>query len=179
MITIVLIVLAAAIATLLIVAASKPNIFRVERSAVIQATPDTVHSHIHDFHKWQAWSPWEKLDPELKRTYSGADAGTGTVYEWDGNKKAGAGRMEITESVPGQRVVIQLDFLKPFKASNTTQFAFEPHDGGTRVVWTMSGPQPFMFKLMGILFNMDAAVGKDFEAGLDALKKVSETGSAT
>lgn len=154
-------------------AISSPNSFRIERSAKINASPERIASYITDFHKWTAWSPWEKLDPALKRTYSGAPSGTGAVYEWEGNNKAGSGRMKITDANPHQ-VVISLDFLKPFKASNIAEFHLTPVGDGTDVLWVMKGNRPFGIKVFGLFFNMDKAVGGDFEKGLAALKQVSE-----
>ncbi len=143
--------------------------FTVERSATVGAPPEQVYAAISDFHRWPSWSPWEDLDPDLQRTYSGAEQGVGAVYEWKGNRKAGEGRMEITEAEPSQRVTLALDFLKPFKSSNTTTFTLTPAGGGTKVDWTMVGPKTFFTKIMGIFKSMDAMVGPDFEKGLRQL----------
>ncbi len=143
--------------------------YSVERSATVAAPPARVYAAIADFHDWTNWSPWEDLDPDLQRTYSGAERGVGAVYRWKGNRKAGEGRMEITEAAEPDRVVIALDFLKPFKSSNTTSFTLTPADGGTKVTWTMVGPKTFMTRVMGIFKSMDAFVGKDFEKGLARL----------
>ena len=167
---IVVAVLAVAIVAVLVIAASKPSTFRIERSATIPAPPERVFPLINDFHNWLTWSPWEKLDPLMKRAFSGPDAGTGAVYEWEGNKKVGQGRMEITESVPPSLVRIQLDFIKPFESHNTTEFALDRRGEGTHVTWTMLGQQPFMFKVMTLFVSIDKMVGKDFEAGLADLK---------
>ncbi len=145
------------------------NQYEVVRETTIPASAATIHGLIHDFRSWQAWSPWEDLDPALHRTYSGPDAGVGAVYEWRGNRKAGQGRMEITEDVPSQRVVVALDFIKPFKASNTTTFALEETAGGTRVTWSMVGTKTFTTKVMGVFKSMDAMIGPDFEKGLAGL----------
>jgi uncharacterized protein YndB with AHSA1/START domain len=145
--------------------------YTVERSATVPAAPGTVYGVIVDFHQWVHWSPWEDIDPDLQRTYSGAEAGAGAVYEWKGNRKAGAGRMEITEAVEPSRVAIALDFLKPFKSSSTTTFTLEPAGEGTTVTWTMVGPMTFMTKVMGIFTSMDKLIGKDFEKGLDRLEE--------
>ena len=174
MLTIVLVVLAVLVAAVLIAAAMRPPTFRVERSTVIAAPPERVYPFINDFHRWPAWSPWEKMDPSMQRTYSGADQGKGTVYGWEGNKKVGQGRMEITDTVPSSKVVIKLDFLKPFEAHNTTEFTLSPQGGATKVNWAMHGPHPFFFRLMAMLCNMDKMVGKDFEAGLANMKAAVE-----
>jgi hypothetical protein len=168
------IVVAAAVAALIAYAAMRPDAFTVQRSATIAAPAERIHPHLADFHRWGAWSPWEKLDPELKRTFSGAESGTGAVYAWEGNKKVGAGRMEILESDAPARLRIQLDFLKPFEAHNHTLFTLEPAGGGTQVTWAMNGNQAFPMKLMGIFMNMDRMIGRDFERGLASLKAVAE-----
>jgi uncharacterized protein YndB with AHSA1/START domain len=163
-----------AVVVVLVVAATKPDTFRIQREETIQAPPERVFPLINDFHRWLAWSPWEKMDPNLKRTYSGPEAGPGAVYEWDGNKKVGQGRMEIKESVPPSRVLIQLDFIKPFSANNTAEFTLDRRGDGTHVTWAMTGRQPFMFKVMKVFINMDRIVGKDFEAGLANLRAQAE-----
>ena len=144
--------------------------FEVKREATIPASRAAVYALLVDFHRWREWSPWEDLDPALGRTYSGPDAGTGAVYEWSGNRKAGAGRMEITDAVEPSKVQIALQFLKPFKSSNTTTFELVERDGATDVSWRMVGPKTFMTRVMGIFTSMDKVVGKDFEKGLDRLK---------
>jgi uncharacterized protein YndB with AHSA1/START domain len=170
----ILIGLGALVLVVLVAAAMKPNTFRVQRSTTIPAPPEKVFAYINDFHRWPAWSPWEKIDPNLHRTYSGAEAGKGAAYAWEGNKKVGQGRMEITDATPPSRVAIQLDFLKPFEAHNQVAFALEPRDGGTHVTWTMDGTQPFLFKVMTLFMSIDKMVGKDFEKGLADLKKAAE-----
>ncbi len=162
------------IATVLIYAATKPNTFRVQRTASINASPDKVFEFINDFHTWASWSPWEKKDPAMKKIHSGAPQGKGAALEWDGNKDVGTGRMEVLESVPASKVVIKLDFLKPFEAHNQAEFIFTPNASSTQVTWAMHGPQPFMMKVMDILMNMDKMVGKDFEEGLANLKALAE-----
>jgi hypothetical protein len=163
----------AAIAGVLGVAARKPDTFRIQRTGVIDAPPERIHPLLDDLRRWAEWSPWEKLDPEMKRTFSGAASGRGAAYAWDGNKKAGAGRMEITGSSP-ERVTIQLDFTRPFEAHNITTFTLQPRGGRTEVVWSMDGPQPFMNKVMCVFIDMDKLIGKDFEAGLASLKALAE-----
>lgn len=148
--------------------------FLVERSTVIDASPDVVQPLLDDFRKWQAWSPWEDVDPDLKRTYSGPDSGVGASYAWEGNRKAGSGQMVITESVPGSKVVLDLNFLKPFKAENVTTFLLEPNGAGTTVRWQMTGRNNLFFRIVGVVFPMDKMVGKDFEKGLAQLKAAAE-----
>ena len=162
----------------LIYAATRPDTFRVERTATIKAPPERIFPLINDFQRWGAWSPFEKKDPAMKRALSGAPSGSGAVYEWDGNKEIGQGRMEIVESVPPSRVTLKLDFTRPFKAHNIVDFTLEPRGDSTQVTWAIHGPSPFISKVMGIVFNMDKMIGKDFEAGLAALKTVSEQQSA-
>jgi uncharacterized protein YndB with AHSA1/START domain len=171
--TIFVIVLIVAVA-LLVYVATRPDTFRIERNATINAPADKIFGLLSDFHRWELWSPWEKLDPNLKRTHSGTAAGRGAAYAWEGNKKVGSGRMEITEATPPSRLVIKLDFLKPFEAHNTTEFTLKPAGSGTHLTWAMTGSNSFMGKLMGLMMNMDTAIGKDFEAGLANLKAVAE-----
>jgi len=161
--------LAALLAILLIVASRKPDTVHYERSIVINASPERIIPHIEDFHKWSAWSPWEKLDPQMKREYSGAVSGPGAKYFWSGNGKAGEGSMEIIEATD-RGVHIDLRFVKPFKNVCDTWIRFEPQGSGTRATWMMTGPNLFMGKLMGIFINMDKMVGKDFETGLAGMK---------
>ncbi len=149
--------------------------YTVERSVTIDAPPDRVHPHVADFHRWPAWSPWEDVDPALQRTYSGPGSGPGAVYQWSGNRRAGRGRMEITESVPARFVRVDLQFEKPFKARNDTSFTIEPDGAGSRVTWSMTGKMTLVTKVMGVFSSMDAFLGRDFEKGLARLKAVSET----
>ena len=170
----VLIAVVVVIVAALAFASTRPDSFRVERSTSIAAPAQTVFDAINDFHRWADWSPWENIDPQLKRSYSGAPRGVGTVYDWTGNSKVGTGRMEITSATAPSTIVIRLDFLKPFEAHNTAEFILAPAGDGTKVTWAMYGPSPFMFRLMGIFMNMDAMIGKDFEAGLANLKALAE-----
>lgn len=172
MLQIIAIAAGAAIAGVLGIAATRPGTFRVQRSAVIHAPPEAIHPHIADFRRWADWSPYEKLDPEMKKTFTGAASGPGAVYAWEG-KKAGAGRMEIRESSP-HRIAIQLDFSRPFEAHNTAEFILQPRGDVTEVTWAMHGPSHFAHKVIGVVINMDRLVGKDFEAGLAALKSLAE-----
>lgn len=163
----------AAVAGVLGIAARKPGTFRIQRSTVINAPPEAIHPHIADFRAWAGWSPYEKLDPEMKKTFSGPETGPGSVYAWSGNKKAGEGRMEIRESSP-TRVTVQLDFTRPFEAHNMSSFTLQPRGDRTEVTWAMDGPQPFMQKVMCVFIDMDKLVGKDFETGLANLKALAE-----
>lgn len=168
------IVLAIIIAIVLVLAAGKPDTFRIQRAAVLNAPAEKIFPLIADFREWLNWSPWERRDPALKRTYSGAERGNGAIYAWDGNKNVGSGRMEILEANSPSKVVIKLDFLKPFEAHNTAEFTMLPQGGATNVIWVMHGPAPFMSKVMQVFMNMDRMIGKDFEAGLANLKVLSE-----
>ena len=164
----------ALVAGVLIFASTKPDTFAIQRSATIKAPPEKIFAVLNDFQRWPEWSPWEKLDPAMKRTLGGAPAGKGATYAWEGNGKAGAGRMEIVESAPASRVGIQLDFIKPFEGHNRTEFTLTPQGDATRVNWVMSGPTPFISKLMQVFVNMDTMIGKDFEEGLANLKALTE-----
>jgi len=143
--------------------------YTVERSRTITAPADRVYPLIVDFHQWPRWSPWEDADPELHRAYSGNGEGVGAVYAWSGNRKAGAGRMEIIDAEANRRVEIALDFTKPFKSKNKILFTLAPVDGGTEVTWRMAGDRPLVMRLFGFVFNMDKLVGGDFEKGLNRL----------
>jgi uncharacterized protein YndB with AHSA1/START domain len=173
-IVIIAVVLAIIIAAVLILAATKPDTFRIERTAIVNAPAEKIFPLIADFHQWLNWSPWEGRDPALKRTYSGAERGNGAVYAWEGNKNVGSGRMEILEATTPSKVEIKLDFLKPFEAHNTAEFTMLPQGRATKVVWVMQGPAPFMSKLMQVFMSFDNMIGKDFEAGLAKLKTISE-----
>ena len=162
------------LAALLVFATTRPDNFRVERSTLIKAPPEKIFALLNDFRRWTAWSPYEKLDPAMKRSYGGPVSGQGSSYAWDGSGKAGAGRMEITQSAPASKISIQLDFSKPFEGHNIAEFTLLPQGQATQVTWAMHGPSPFIAKLMGIFFNMDKMIGKDFETGLDNLKTIAE-----
>lgn len=174
MLKIIAIVVVVAIAAVLGLAATKPDTFRVQRAASIKAPPDKVFALINDFHQWGQWSPWEKLDQDLKRTFSGPASGKGAVYEWTGNSKVGAGRMEITEPTPSSKILVKLDFIKPFEGHNIAEFTLEPQGDTTRLTWAMYGPTPFVSKVMQVFVSMDSLIGKDFEAGLANLKSAAE-----
>lgn len=162
------------VVSLLLYAATKPNTFRLQRSTTINAPADKVFPFINDFHQWPLWSPWEKMDPDMKRTHSGAFQGKGAVYEWDGNKQVGTGRMEVLTSIPASKIVIKLDFFKPFEAHNTAEFTLESRGSSTTVAWAMYGPQPFMMKAMGLFCSPERMVGPQFETGLANLKTIAE-----
>jgi K+-transporting ATPase KdpF subunit len=173
-IVIIAIVLAVAVAIVLILAMTKPDRFRVERAAAINAPPEKIFSLIDDFHQWRSWSPWEDRDPAMKRSFEGTERGKGAVYAWDGNKNVGAGRMEILTATAPSTIVIKLDFIKPFEGHNTAEFTILPQGGATNVTWAMHGPAPVMHRVMQVFMNMDRMIGKDFEAGLANLKKAAE-----
>lgn len=156
-------------------AATQADTFEVVRTETVQAPPEKVQALLTDFHAWEKWSPWDRLDPQLKRSYSGAAAGVGAIYEWKGNDDVGSGRMTITAVVPGKSVAIKVEFLEPFAATNPTQFTLEPSGSATKVSWKMTGEvMGLPGKLMGLFMNMDAMIGKDFESGLDNLKAIAE-----
>jgi hypothetical protein len=173
-IAIIAVVLAIAIAIVLILAATKPNTFSVQRATTVKAPPERIFPLINDFHQWGTWSPYENKDPAMKRSYSGADSGKGAVYGWEGNKNVGSGRMEILDASLPSKVVIKLDFFKPFEGHNTAEFTMLPQGDATNITWLMHGPAPFMSKLMQVFMNLDHLIGKDFEVGLANLKKVTE-----
>jgi len=155
-------------------AASKPNTFRIERSIIIDTPPGPIFEILSDFHQSTHWSPWEKLDPNATLTHSGAPRGVGAIFEWEGNDKMGQGRQEILEATPPSRVLIQLDFFRPFKARNTAEYTLTAQGNTTHVNWAMFGPQPFMRKVVCLFMNIDEMVGKDFEKGLSNLKAYVE-----
>jgi len=157
-----------------VVVAVQPGDYKVERSATVAAPPATVFAQVNDFHKWEGWSPWAKLDPNCKNTFEGPTAGTGAVFKWAGNDDVGEGQMEIVESKPDELIRIKLDFVKPFASSCDTVFTFKPEGGATAVTWTMSGKNNFVGKGFCLFMNMDKMVGADFEKGLAAMKTAAE-----
>ncbi len=158
-------------------AAMQPEDFSVQRSVDVKASPDKVAALIADFHIWEKWSPWEKLDPAMKKTYSGPSSGVGAVYEWAGNGDVGKGRMTVLSIDPGKSLKIKLEFLEPWVATNTTEFALAASGDTTKVTWKMSGKnEGLMAKFFGMCMNMDKMVGSDFEKGLAALKALAEKG---
>jgi carbon monoxide dehydrogenase subunit G len=170
----ILIAVVVVIAGVLVFASTRPDSFSVQRATTVHAPPDKVFALINDFHRWGEWSPWEKLDPEMKRTFGGPAAGVGATYAWTGNSKVGEGRMEILKTAPASKVDIKLDFIKPFEGHNIAEFTLTPQGENTQVLWVMHGPAPFVSKLMGVFVSMDTMIGKDFEAGLANMKAAAE-----
>ncbi|MCE9592677.1 MAG: SRPBCC family protein [Planctomycetes bacterium] len=170
----IVIVLVVLIGAILAYAATQPATFRVERSATISAAPEKLFPLIDDFHRWAEWSPWEKLDPAMERTFSPTASGKGATYAWRGNSDVGAGKMEIKESVPNSKITIQLDFLEPFAATSVSEFTLEPQGSSTTVHWVMSGNNNYIAKVMCVFVSMDKMVGKDFETGLANMKAAAE-----
>ncbi|MGL4264556.1 MAG: SRPBCC family protein [Afipia sp.] len=168
------IILAVALAIVLILAALRPNTFRIERSININAPADKIFPLINDYKNWGSWSPYEHVDPAMQRTFSGAPAGKGSVYEWSGNKNIGHGRMEILDATPSSKIVIKLDFFSPFEAHNIAEFTMRPLGSTTTVTWAMHGPAPYMAKIMHMVFKMDRMVGGQFQQGLTSMKAVAE-----
>ena len=175
MLTPILIVLGPIIVIFAAIVALQPAEFRITRKATIASPAPAVFAQVNDFHRWDAWSPWAKLDPAMKQTYEGAPAGTGAIYTWTSDsKKVGEGRMSITESHPSDLIRIELEFFKPFKATNMAEFTFKPEGDRTVVTWNMSGRNGFMAKAFHLVMNMDKLVGGDFEKGLAQMKLVVE-----
>jgi uncharacterized protein YndB with AHSA1/START domain len=174
----ILIGLAVIVVVLVVVIALQSSTYHVERTATINAPAAAVFAQVNDFHKWNAWSPWAKLDPAMKQTFEGAPAGNGAVYTWTGNKEVGEGRMTITESHPSDLVKINLEFLRPFAANSLTVFTFKPAGNQTTVTWSMTGEKNFIAKAFHLVVNMDKMVGGDFEKGLAQMKSVAEAAAA-
>ena len=178
MLKVVLIAAAAAVVLIVVLVAliaTRPSEFQIARSATMAAPPEVVFAHVNDFHKWEAWNPWGKLDPNMKNTYEGAQAGEGAIYAWVGNKNVGEGRMTIVESRPNESVRIQLDFLKPMAATNIAEFTFKPQGEQTSVTWSMHGQNTFMGKAISLVMDMDKMIGGNFEKGLSDLKSIAES----
>lgn len=173
-IVIALVLLVVAVVAVLAYAATKPATFRVERTTTIKAPPEKIFALIEDMRGWGAWSPYEKKDPAMKRAYSGQPSGKGAVYEWDGDKNVGKGRMEITEASPPSKIIIKLNFLRPFETHNTASFTMLPKGESTDVTWAMDCPNLFISKVMSVFIDMDKMIGKDFEEGLGNLKRIAE-----
>lgn len=169
-----LVVVLLAVAGVLGYATTKPDQFRVERSIAIKAPAEKIFPHINNFHQWEAWSPYEKLDPAMKRTFSGAESGVGAAYAWEGNNEVGSGQMEILESVPSSHIKIKLDFLKPMVGHDVAEFTIAQQGDISTVTWAMSGPAAYIMKVMGVFMDMDHMIGKDFETGLSSLKTLTE-----
>jgi polyketide cyclase/dehydrase/lipid transport protein len=170
---------AAVVAVVLILAALRPAEFRVERRLAMSAPPARPFAETNDFHRWQAWSPYEKLDPAMERTFTGPATGVGAAYAWSGNAKAGAGRITIVESQPAGRIRLKLEMFKPFAVTNLVEFTYVPTGDQTMVTWSMTGRCNLMFKVFGLFVDTDKLCGRDFEAGLAALKTIVEAPGPT
>ena len=170
----ILIALAVIVVVFIVIVALQPSDFRVARSATISAPPPAVFAQVNDFHKWEAWNPWGKIDPAMKQTYEGAPAGPGAIYTWSGNNEVGEGRMTITDSRPSELIRVKLEFFKPFAATNTAEFAFKPEGNQTLVTWSMFGEKNFMAKAVHLVMNMDKMIGGQFEKGLADMKSAVE-----
>jgi uncharacterized protein YndB with AHSA1/START domain len=167
--------LALTAATVLVLAVRKPNAFRVERTIVIDAPPAKVFEFLDDPRRQSEWSPWDKKDSSMRKIYSGAPKGVGAIYEWDGDRNIGAGRLEIVQVIPSSKVVMDLHFLRPMEGRNVAEYDVAPQrDGGSIVTWSIRGPMPFLSKVMCVFLNMDRMIGKEFEAGLADLKALVE-----
>ena len=162
------------IAAFLIYAATRPDTFRFQRTTRVNAPPEKIFPLINDYKNWVQWSPYEHRDPALKRSFSGAPAGPGAIYAWEGNKNVGSGRMEIIDTAPPNKIIIKLDFFKPFKANNIAEFTLEPKGAATDVTWAMHGPVPYIGKIMHLIINCDKMVGNDFATGLASMKTAAE-----
>lgn len=175
MIPYILIGIAVVVLLFLALVAAQPSQFRVSRSATISAPAAIVFAQVNDFHNWEAWSPWAKLDPNAKNTFSGPDSGVGAGFAWSGNNKIGAGRMTITESRPNELIHINLEFLRPMKASNLTEFTFKSDGGNTVMTWTMSGKNNFVAKVFHMVIDCSKMIGGQFDKGLAQIKSISES----
>ncbi len=170
--------LAVVVAVFAAFVATRPAAFRVERSVVVPADPAFVYAQVADFHRWDAWSPWAKLDPAMKVEYGGPPSGAGATYAWKGNDKAGQGKMTILSATPDREVDLRVDFVKPWEQTNGMRFTFAPADGGTRVTWALTGDFDFVGKAFSVFMSIDKAVGPDFEKGLAALQRVASERAA-
>lgn len=170
-----LLVLLLLVGVFVAVVSTRPASYRVTRSTTIAAPPEKVFALINDYHQWAAWSPWARLDPNMKVTYDGPASGVGSSYQWTGNSAVGEGRMTTLESRPGEYVKIKLEFLKPFESNSIAEFALKPEGSGTVVSWDMTGQADFMTKAFTLFSSMDSMVGPDFEKGLQQLKARAES----
>lgn len=170
----ILLALAVVVILLIVFITGQPDEFTLKREAKISAPREKIFPHINDLRAWEAWSPWAKLDPNAKNSFEGPASGVGAAMSWSGNKKIGEGRMIITESQAHELIGFRLEFLRPFKATNTAEFAFRAEGGHTRVTWSMAGKSNFFFKIFGLFVNCDTMAGRDFEKGLASLKSVVE-----
>jgi hypothetical protein len=172
----ILIVIAVVVILLLVIIASRPEDFSITRSTTMSVAPQAVFPQVNDLHNWSGWSPWARLDPDMKMTFTGPKAGTGAAYTWSGNSKVGEGRMTIMESRANELVKIKLEFMKPFTATNASEFTFQPQSSQTNVIWSMTGKRNFMMKAMSLVMNMDKMLGGQFEQGLAQMKAIAEAG---
>jgi hypothetical protein len=170
----ILLVLLLLILAFCVVVALRPADFRITRSITVAAPAAAIFPLVNDFHQWEAWSPWAKLDPKMSQDYGGSPAGTGATYHWAGNSEVGEGKMTITESRPSDLVSIRLEFLKPIAATNQADFTFQPQGNDILVTWTMTGRNNFVGKAAHLVMNIDKMVGKDFEKGLGQIKALAE-----
>ena len=170
-------ILAVAFVAILGIAATKPDVMVVERSATIEAPPEIIYPYIANLNSFGKWSPWEEKDPNMERKFSGPESGKGAAYEWNGNDDVGQGRMEITSVEEPTKIVMSLHFIKPFEGDNDVVYTLSPTDSGTKVNWMMKGESPFMCKIMQVFMNMEEMCGKDFEKGLAKLKTLAEADS--
>jgi hypothetical protein len=174
MIKVIILTIGIAVAAFLLYAATRPGAFHIERTTLINVAPAAIYPYMSDFHKGLLWVPYEKKDPDMKRVFSGPDSGRGSIYEFDGNREVGKGRLEIVEAVEPTRVVITLDMVEPMRARNRVEYTIRPVSGGSQVTWAMNGTCNYIGKLAGIFINVDKMVGKDFAAGLANLKTLLE-----
>jgi hypothetical protein len=170
----ILIAVAVIIVVMVVIVALQPTEFRVARSTTISAPAPAVFAQVNDFHKWEAWNPWGKIDPAMKQTYEGAPAGIGAIYTWAGNNEVGEGRMTLTESRPSELIRIKMESFKPFAGISTAEFTFKPEGNQTAVTWRMSGENNFMAKAMHLFMNMDKMIGGQFDKGLAQMKSIVE-----
>ena len=175
MLTTILIILAVTVIVFVVVVIMQPSEFRVARSATMSAPASAVFAQVNDFHKWDAWNPWGKIDPTMKQNYQGAPACAGAIYSWAGNNQVGEGRMTMTESRPSDLIRIKMEFYKPFAATSTAEFTFRPAGNQTAVTWSMTGNNNFMAKAIHLFMNMDKMIGGQFEKGLASMKSIVES----
>jgi hypothetical protein len=174
----ILFVFLALIAVLLVVIAIQPSDFRVSRSATMAAPPAAIFEQVNDLHKWDAWSPWAKLDPNAKNSFEGPSTGEGSILRWDGNSDVGAGSMTILESEPNERVRIKLDFIRPFEGTSDVEFMLKPEGDQTAVTWSMAGKNNFIAKAISLVMDCEKMIGDSYDQGLANIKKIVETPSA-
>ena len=174
MLKIILIALVVVVIGFILLVAMQPSEFRIVRSVSISAPPPAVFAQVNDFHKWEAWNPWGKIDPAMKQTYEGAPLGAGAIYAWVGNNEVGEGRMTIIESRPSELIRVKLEFFKPMAATNTAEFTFKPEGDQTVVTWSMFGNNNFLAKAVHLVMNMDKMIGGQFDKGLASMKAVAE-----